>query len=125
MKNVILLKKQIMKRARGIVVTRGYGMAESGVRLPSGPPKTIYLAPRFARGSVSAGKKEGGLSVIPTNEFLPVCWNARFADAVALKERKEVKTLAPPSLARVFEILLPFFLTFIDFSNIIEIVRVG
>jgi len=56
---------------------------------------------------------------------LPVCWNARFADAVALKERKEVKTLAPPSLARVFEILLPFFLTFIDFSNIIEIVRVG
>jgi len=57
--------------------------------------------------------------------FLPACWIARFEDAAALKERKEVKTLAPPSLAHVFEILLPFFLTFIDFSNIIEIVRVG
>jgi hypothetical protein len=29
---------------------------------------------------------------------LPVCWNARFADAAALKERKEVKTLTPHPL---------------------------
>jgi hypothetical protein len=49
-----------MKRARGIVVTRGYGMAESGVRLPSGPPKTICLAPRFARGSGFGGQKGRG-----------------------------------------------------------------
>jgi hypothetical protein len=53
--------------------------------------------------------------------FLPACWIARFAGAAALEKRKEVKTLAPPSLARVFEILLPLILTFNDFSNIIEI----
>jgi len=66
----------------------------------------------------------GGRAKIPSPRppsFLPACWIARFAGAAALRERKEVKTLAPPSLARVFEILRLLFLTFIDFSNIIEI----
>jgi hypothetical protein len=52
---------------------------------------------------------------------LPACWIARFAGAVALGKREEVKTLAPPSRACVFEILLPLILTFIDFRNIIRI----
>jgi len=51
---------------------------------------------------------------------LPAFRLARFAGAAALGKRKEVKTLAPPSLAHVFEILLPLISTFNDFSNIIE-----
>ncbi|PIX91978.1 hypothetical protein COZ26_04280, partial [Candidatus Kuenenbacteria bacterium CG_4_10_14_3_um_filter_39_14] len=60
----------------------------------------------------------------------PACWKPEsvFSDGGGTKtekETKEVKTLAPPSRACVFEILLPLFLTFIAFCNIIEIVRVG
>jgi hypothetical protein len=69
--------------------------------------------PSRAFGAVSRRAK---IPSPPTPSFLPACWKppADFSDGRTEgenKKTKEVKTLAPPSRARVFGFLLPISFT--------------